>query len=80
MHVANVVARSIKKYTNDGTYRVINTTSECKEYFSSSNNKTFTLMTVLADRLKEYLKPKFEICSRCCSEGTSVCSRCRKEY
>ena len=78
MHVANVVTRSVKKYTND-TDRVIST-CECKDHFASSSNKTFTLMTVLVDRLKEYLKPKIDLCSKCCKEGTNVCSRCRTVY
>ena len=78
MHVANVVTRSVKKYTND-TNRIIST-CECKDHFASSSNKTFTLMKVLADRLSEYLKPKTSLCSKCCKEGNSVCSRCHTAY
>ena len=83
MHVANVVTRSVKKYTNDDVEHAdgtVSTMSECKDHFASSNNKTYTLMKVLADRLTDYLKPKIDLCSRCCRAGTNVCSRCRKVY
>ena len=50
MYVANVV----KSYTNDDAYedRAESSVSECKDHFASGSNKTFTLMKVLADRLK----------------------------
>lgn len=52
-------------------------TSECKEHFVSNSDKTFTLVKVLGDRLKEYLKPKIDLCSKCGKEGIHVCSRCK---
>jgi hypothetical protein len=75
MYVASVVTRSVKKNTNvdvDPTDTAVSTTSECKENFARSSNKTFTLMKVLADRLSEYLKPKIDLCSICCKEETNV--------
>jgi ankyrin repeat protein len=82
MHIANVVLRSVKKCNDTDTDTVLNT-SVCSDHFASSSNKTFTLMKVLADRLKEYLKPKkIELCYslKCSKEGTKKCSRCHTVY
>jgi len=78
MYVANVITRSVKRYNTDTTI----STTECKDHFSSNSNKTFTLMKVLSDRLKEYLKPKIQMCgvSKCLKVGANICSRCRSTY
>jgi len=74
MHIANVNMRSQKKDI------VSITTSHCKDHFASSSDKTYTLMKILSDRLKDYLKPKIDQCSNCYKIGTHVCSRCRITY
>ena len=55
LHVAEIIMISSKKtatnVTNTTTTTV--TASICKEYFANNDNKTFALMKVLADRLKE---------------------------
>ena len=82
MYVANVVMRSVQNYNGTDTAIAIST-SICKEHFANSSNKTFTLMKVLTDRLKEYLKPKkIELCYNlyCSKEGIVRCSRCRTVY
>jgi len=82
MYVANVVMKSVKKY-NDTDTGITISTSICNDHFANSSNTTFTLMKVLTDRLKDYLKPKkIELCYKiyCSNEGIERCSRCRTVY
>lgn len=55
LHVAEIVMISSKKTATNvsSTTTTTVTTNVCKEYFANNDNKTFTLMKVLADRLKE---------------------------
>ena len=55
LHVAKIVMISSKKTATNVTSNTATTvtTNVCKEYFANNDNKTFTLMKVLADRLKE---------------------------
>ena len=56
LHVAEIVMISSKKTATNvssTTTTTTVTTNACKEYFANNDNKTFTLMKVLADRLKE---------------------------
>jgi len=52
MHVANVLLKS-----RSNSRKTLARYSQFKDYLAKNNNDTSTLMTVLSDRLKEYLKP-----------------------
>jgi ankyrin repeat protein len=49
------VAKTIMKSNNINISECDITISECKNYFAKNDNKTFTLMSIITDRLKEVI-------------------------
>jgi len=77
MHVAQICTR---KKISSSSSTVISTKNSI-EAFASNNNKTFTLLKVLADKLTEFLKPNMDICFACSRIGNDLeCSSCGSSY
>jgi hypothetical protein len=71
MNIAADCTRSIKNINRKAKIAI----SECKDNFVNNNNRTFTLMNILTDRIKEYLKTS--LCFHCNQTGNKKCSRCQ---
>ena len=77
MHVAQVCTRSVQKISSS----TVVSTKNSIEAFANNDNKTFTLMKVLADKLTEFLKPNMDFCYACNRIGNDLeCPSCGSSY